>query len=561
VPQDTVACRFFPTLALVMNSRNKTILFLAPLALLLAIFLFRAVSAPFSDYAGYYFGSREFLQGHFSNVYDIWKLNTDIAAQGYKDILVSYAPFPPFTALVFAPFTLVPMGLSKILFNGCSCAFFLFTLYRSARFFSIPPYLLVLIPLVAYIPIINNLFFGQSYLLLSCLLLEGFMAYKQEKIVLSSFLWAFAILFKLFPAVLLLFLLLRKKYKNALYLSAAGALLFGLSLWLNGVAIWKFYLLQIMPKLNNGELNDSFTYIFQSAFMLAKRVFLYDGLLNPHPLYYSPWWFVGVMAVFKAFLLSAGVLVTLRKKEDDFISFAVWMVVSMLISPNGSSYSLVLLVIPLLALAGGGTLRLALAGVLLMAACNLSVQRFESMPVWGQFPRLYLLLGFFGVLLWGQGVCLPRGQDVGWPQRHGIRERRWLKIALLPALAALFFALDISRWRPGHDTDASSYLLTKEEHIFIYDYAARDHRLVYYSWDGSGKKETLTDYPVTSLDGQGVTIEDNQIWYRGKKLTASPDKKDKARLVNGETIVYLSDKNRGIGFYTLRQLRLGEATR
>jgi hypothetical protein len=259
------------------------------------------------------------------------------------------------------------------------------------------------------------------------------------------------------------------------------------------------------------------------------------------------------------------------------------MMVSMLISPNGSSYSLVLLVIPLLTLAGrpggaanvagrpGGAARgvasvgvgrIALAAVLMMAACNISVQRFGSMPVWGQFPRLYLLLLFFGLLLWGQGTWLQRGQGLEQLLRgQGIRERRWLNVALLPALAVLFFALDISRWLPGHDTDASSYLLTKEEHIFIYDYTGRDNRLVYYSWDGSGKKETVTDYPVTSMDGQAVTIEDNQIWYRGKKLTASPDKKEKARLVNGETIVYLSDKNRGIGFYTLRQLRLGETSR
>ena len=548
-----------------MISRNKTIPFLVPLALLLAFCILRAVSAPFSDYAGYYFGSREFLQGHFSNVYNLWQLNTDIAAEGYKNVLVSYAPFPPFTALVFALFTAVPMGLSKILFNVLSSAIFLFTLYRSARFFSIPPFILLLVPVVFCIPIVNNLFFGQSYLLLSCLLLEGFMAYKQERIVASSFLWGFAILFKLFPAVLLLFLLLRKKYKNFLALSVACGLLFGLSLWLNGVAIWKYYLLQVVPKLNSGELNDSFTYIFQSVFMLAKRVFLYDGLLNPHPVYYSPYWFVGTMAIFKAFLLTAGVLLTLRKKADDFISFAVWMAVSMLISPNGSSYSLVLLVIPLLALAGqaggaevrrgGGARmgRLALAMAILLAACTISVQRFGSMPVWGQFPRLYLLLVFFVLLLWGQRIW--GGREASTPA-----ERTW-KVALLPALAVLFFVLDISRWLPGHDKDASSYLLTKESPIFIYDYASRNNKLLYYSWDGSGKKETMTDYPVLSLDGQGVTIENNQIWYKGQQLTHSADVKEKARLINWQTIVYLSDKNRGIGFYTLRQLRLGETTR
>ena len=526
-----------------MPDRSRTILYLLPLTILLAVCVYRSVSVPFSDYAGYYFGGRALLQGHYQGAYDIRQLNVSIAAEGYKDVLVSYAPFPPFSALVFAPFLLFKMGVSKILFNCCSCALFLFTLYRVVRFFSVPPYFLLLAPVVFFIPIVNNIYFGQSYLLLTCLLLEGFMAYKKDRMLLSSALWGVAILFKLFPAVLLLWLLLRKKYRSFLYLSAACGLLFALSLLLNGVAVWKYYLWQVLPKLNSGELNDSFTYIFQSAHMLLKRVFLYDALLNPHPVFYNPYLFVLTMAVFKALLITGGVLVTGRRKKEDFLSFAVWLMVSMLISPNGSSYSLVLLVIPLMALAVDKARILALAAVILFAACSISVQRFGAYPVWAQFPRLYLLLIFFVLLMWA-GLR----SDVG-------TARRWKAPAVLTLiLSVLFYTLDISKWLPAKDN--SSYLLTKEEHLFIYDYTVRDKRLVYYSWDGRGQHETVTDYRVDTVAEGGVEIRNNQIWYRGKEMTMSPDQKEKPLLLNGAYIVYLSDLHRGVGFYTLRKIRL-----
>jgi hypothetical protein len=368
------------------------------------------------------------------------------------------------------------------------------------------------------------------------LLAEGYLAYREEKIVLSSTLWAIAILFKLFPAFLFLFLLLRKKYRNVLYLGIACGLLLLPSLWLNGITAWKFYGSVIAPKMGRGELNDSWTYIFQSAFMLLKRCFLSDGLLNPHPILDNPYLFTLGMALFKAFILSTAALLTLREK-DDFFPFSVWVMASMLISPNGSSYSLVLLLIPLLALVHRtGTIRpyLTIAAILLLAAaCAVTVSRFGAFPVWAQFPRLYLLLLFYGLLL--------------------MQGKRIWSVGLFTLLTLLFFVLEIRGYLP--ETDPSSYVLTKEQHLFICDYTARDGRLTYYYRDESGKHEQATDIPVSTLITDGVSLQDNQIWYKGSKLTDSPDRKEKAALVNGEYILYLSDKHRGVDFFTLRKLR------
>jgi len=283
-------------------------------------------------------------------------------------------------------------------------------------------------------------------------------------------------------------------------------------------------------------LNDSFTFIFQSAFMLLKRVFLYDGLLNQHPLYYSPYGFVLSMALFKALVLAPVILVTVRGR-DEFFVFGVWLLASMLISPNGSSYSLVVLLIPLWALAPAGRVKTAVAVVLVGVACAVAVSRWGGYPVWGQFPRLYLLLAFFGFLLAQAGRIWN-----GW---------------LILGLAAGFFGLDVRNYLPVKDN--SSYVLSKEEHLYIYDYGVKDHRLVYFYQDDRGQGEKDTGIPVGALTDDSLQMRDNQIYYKGMRMTVSPDWKEKAMLLDGGTILYLSDKNRGSGFYTLRQIRINDA--
>lgn len=529
-----------------------------PLALVLCYYLVRSVHMPFSDFAGYYFGGKELLSGRFGNAYDMEQLNRLIGQAGYRDVFVSYAPFPPFTSLIFAPWLVFPPGTAKLLFDSFSCLLFLFTLMRVRVFLSIPPMLVLLVPVVFFVPIANNLYFGQSYLLLSCLLLEGYMAYKEDRIVASSLLWGLAVLFKVFPGVILLFLLLRKQYKAAAGLCIACGALLLLSIGVNGWAAWKYYVFEILPKVNNGELNNSFAFLFQSAFMLLKRLFVYDALMNPAPLTDNPWLFGILLGLFKALIFTVCIGFTLRKKDRDFAAFSVWITGSMLISPNGSSYSLVLLVIPLLALMMPATATLPLASTLpptatpppastlpdkgraypilpaliLLAACYIPVSRLENAPVLGQFPRLYLLLIFFGLSL--------RPLRLAW------------HTGLWAGLSLFFIGLFLIGYH--RDTDKSVYFFTREEHIFINDYQVSNGTLVYSYLDGFGPHLVNTGLAVTGWSANQLEVKDKQIFYKGKQLTNSPDVKKKPLLIDGKFILYLSDKNRGPGFYTLRKL-------
>jgi hypothetical protein len=505
------------------------------LAALLGYFIYKAAGAPFSDFAGYYFGSRELLHGNYTAVYDTWSLNVLIAREGYTGIFVSYTPFPPFTSVVLAPFLLLPVAAAKIVFNIVSASLFVFALARTVKYLAVPVWISWLVPVLFFIPLRNNIFFGQAYLLLTALLLEGYLAYKKGKLVGAALLWAVAICFKLFPLVILFFLLAKKQYKQFMYCMAACLLLGTVTLIVNGWAPWQYYVFTIFPRANNGELNDSYTWLFQSAFMLLKNLFIYDPVQNPQVVINSTPLFIISMVLFKALVLAGCIGITLHKKVTGFTAFAAWMAASLLLSPNGSSYSLILLLIPLFALANSKRIYLYVGIVLVFFICAIPVQALAGWPLLLQFPRLYLMLLLFGMLVGKSRIPFPF--------------KPFIVVAVLLLLA------DAGKMITGSDN--SDYLL-KEELPLLYYYTIKDNRLVYYYWDEKGGRESATNYIVHSHTAQHVRIQNNQVYFGSKQLTSTPDRKQQVMLVNGKEIIYLSDKNRGFGFYTLRKLTAAE---
>jgi hypothetical protein len=519
-----------------IREEKKILLYTIPLILVVSIFTIKAIGLGYSDFASYYFGSKQLLLGDYINAYDTASLNLIISAQGFKDLFVSYTPFPPFTSVFFAPFTLLPIGMSKILFNIISCILFLVALYRSVNYFSIPPIYLLLVPLILYTPIRSNLFFGQSYLILFFLLLEGYMAYRKGQLVLSTALWSLAIVFKVFPILILFFLLTKKEYKNIIYLSGASLVLVGLSVLINGFPVWQFYVFKILPRLNNGELNDSFTFIFQSAFMLFKNCFIYDAVLNPKAIANSPYLFWISLAVFKAFIFSICVIASLRKKSDDFVNFSFWIMASILISPNGSTYSLVVLLIPLMALVRSeiSVSYKLISAILLLLICNIPIHYFASLPLLLKFPRLYLLIAFFVAIL--------------------IISKIKIDYKIVVAFVFIFLMMDSARLITR--VDHSTYFFAEDKYALLYDYTIKDNKLTSYYWSVNGGQQEKIDYAAREYSAEELSLKDNQIYCKGKKITDSSDWKKKPMLIDKKYVLYLSDKNRGVGFYTLRKLRM-----
>lgn len=507
---------------------------LLPLLLLCGFYIVKATGFSLHDFGNYYFGGYFFAQGTFTaDMYFPYIFNRDIAALGYESLFLNYAPNTPFLTLLFYPFHFLDPFTAKLIFNLLSTFLFLYSTSRLVAFYKIKPVYAAIIPVLFFLPVKNNLLFGQLYFLLFFLLAEGWLAYEKKQLFRMSLFWSMAVLIKVFPVMLIAFLLFKKAYKPAAYLIFCCALLTIGSVLLNGVEIWFFFFEKVLPKASNGEIATAFVDNYQSVYMFLKRIFITDAIENPYPAVNNPFLFHLLLMSFKLGLVFMGYYITQIKKNTLFV-FSYWIIIMLLLSPYGSTYTFILLLFPFFSIVNTNSSPIVKCGFILLLCgnCNWPLQFFTNSVFPVSYCRLLLFLLFFILYL------LSEKSTVNW---------KWSPMVLVLAAGMSYYSIHIMR-----PADAMGLLPVKSP-VLIYKYTITDNRLTYYYWNENG--ENRMSIPLAASKTAEATIRNNQIYHNDKQLTYGNDNKTNALLVNNKTLIYLSDYNRGIGFYTLRVLK------
>ncbi len=92
--------------------------------------------------------------------------------------------------------------------------------------------------------------------------------------------------------------------------------------------------------------------------------------------------------------------------------------------------------------------------------------------------------------------------------------------------------------------------------MLIYDYEIRNNELIYTYWMQNGSRKDSIKIDMGKYSQTETEIKDEQIYYQHNGITSSPDRKLKPILIDDKYIIYLSDKNRGVGMYTFRKIEL-----
>jgi hypothetical protein len=491
------------------------------------------------DFANSYFGAYFFLKGAFDqHIFDPYTFNKLIFDEGFREVFVSYTPNPPSTSFLFIPFALLPLSVSKLVFNIVCIVLFFRTLFRLCNHYGVPiAYVLLTLPILFLLPIRNQILFGQSYFLIFVLIVEGYLCYEKKYLWASAFLWATAIFIKVFPLMIVLYLLLKKDWKMTGVLTAVCLMLGGLFILLQGPDIWKFYLAEILPRSSRGELSWAYTPQYQSALMFFKYIFIYESKLNPQPLVDSPAFFTGSLIIFNACVLMLGVLIC--KKHQDLLGIGAILLTASLLSSAASTYgNLLLLVILIPAFRHYSRSQTILLCLLVFFIANIPLTYFKSWPLVFQFSRLFLSLALLLVVTYFARPTVK-------PFRIAVILACIVSILLVPA----FF-------RPHKTADQSSLLLKEEKHSIIFDYAIEKGELAYYYWSEQGKTRYATGLSFPPVFHNNLELKNNQVYIDGKPVTFTADNKIKPAFIYPDTIIYLSDKGRGYGFYTLRTLAI-----
>lgn len=492
-----------------------------PLLALCGYFIVVSVNLPIGDFGNYYYASEFLLQGRWGTwIYEPASFNTAIYNEGQRNFFLNYTPVPPLSAIIYLPFAMFNTSTAKLLWNVLNALLLIFSLYRLQSFFKVPIGLMLLIPFLFFTPVLNIIYEGQSYFLLFFLLSEGMIAYLEQKKWMPVILWALSIHLKISPAFVILFLVFEKDWRNTAKLIITMAVLLLVSLPFLDQATWINYLFNILPRLFNGEINNTYAMNYQSMQVLLKTLFVPDLMHNPDAWFNSPATYHRLLIAFKLLVYATAALSSLTRVKPE-IKYCTWLIASMLVSGYGNSFSLLLLLLCLFCFRQYllvNKARLIVVCITIFFLINLPLSWFTALPVPLQFLRLYLLLiAFTGCLL-------------------------LIKPAIKPYYFALLFIAFVVPVNMEKYTQ--NYFLFKEEALLTYDLKLQNDSLLMLQYDQRGSYYTSIALPFHIIKTAHPRI-DNETGF-------SQERKPFSILINDSIIIYLSDKNRGVGFYTLR---------
>lgn len=503
------------------------------LLLLCAFYIYKATTFPIHDFANYYFGAQFLAEGNFnSSIYFPYEFNKAIADLGFQNIFVSYAPNTPFLAFFFLPLTLISVAKAKLIFNIISSLLFVFSCFRLFDFYKINSKYLLLLPLLFFVPIKNNLLFGQVYFLLFFLLTESLLTYEKQQFKKTGFFLSLAIVLKVFPILFVLLFVFKKQFKPLAYTFGICIFLFGISILFTGIDVWTFFLQSVLPKASNGEIANAFVDNYQSVFMFLKRLFVYEAVENTNAVLNNVKLFSGILLSVKFLLIVIGYFIT--KKENNLIAFSYWVLASFLISPYGATYGFILLIFVLISVLKSSlsNIQKGIFILLLFLINNLPLSYFIENHFPFSYLRLFLLLLLFFSFL---SVF-----------RNSIQWKVILPSVILPLLFVFLFK--------KQEHVQSQPLFSEKQPILIYDYKIANNKLIYFYWDENGANEKNMDIKINTW--KELNLENQQIFHNEKQLTSDKNNKLKPILINDKEVIFLSDENRGIGFYIFRKIKI-----
>jgi hypothetical protein len=207
------------------------------------------------DFAGYLIASRLFIEG--GSAYGA-------SVEAYKNIAAELRlgdfgfPFlyPPFTAVLVAPFTFMPPRIAAWLWglaSGTATIVSVELLLGDRRFR--PSYFLVWIVVLLFVPILSNIYTGQVSGFLLLLVASAWRAYDSDKPFLAGFLVSLAALMKVSPGILFLYFLWRRNWWACFGFTIGLAALAALTLPIVGARGWLEYVSVGLPSASALDLS------------------------------------------------------------------------------------------------------------------------------------------------------------------------------------------------------------------------------------------------------------------------------------------------------------------
>jgi Glycosyltransferase family 87 len=234
-----------------LNSRSQTDRVNHPWIYFLPIgfLVYTLLSAYQIDFRAFYVAARSVLLNVDPYLNPVTQFPELYAAINAENAVASGFIYPPFAALLFLPLGLLTYPTAKIVFSALILASLIalclmFAKTRDDR--RILPGEAFLFVTCSF-PVLATFERGQIDILLVLMTWLSFQLYRSQQLVRSALLLGFAVCIKIFPALLIIYYLIKRQFKIASYAIASTILLFVLPLLYFKPSVYLHFFQFILP--------------------------------------------------------------------------------------------------------------------------------------------------------------------------------------------------------------------------------------------------------------------------------------------------------------------------
>jgi hypothetical protein len=544
------------------------LLALVCLLIFLATGFRRGFEQDVTDFPNYYTGA-VLVRKHapLRKFYDWSWFAREMDRAGLGTRIGSYTPQTPLTMLPMVGFTDLSLQRAKQAWLVFNLFFLAITLWMLSRVTGRSVLLLWIVTFFGYYALNSNFFLGQYYVFLLLLLtLTVYLLYKHKPWAAGA-VTGLAFALKLYGGPYLLLFIAARKWKAVAGMIATMVASVAIAIAIFGWADVHYYLFRLLPRFLESGAVDPYNVGNQTMSTLLRRCLLAEPQLNPQPLWNSPAAFFFFRALFSLTVLLLLYLGT-RKTTNIERDFSWYVVAVLLLSTNLSSYTFILLLLPVILLLDSCT---PLRTAFLAASCLLL-----TLPLhWpGLFWKMWLLLGLFFVF--------------GWERWRNVSSRSWAFAAVAAVICSVLISWEQTRGyreEPGQTaqqldfssnslfasfpvvTSSGLFFQSMDSDRYVIRWA-HEARLDEITWKGNAL------HPIPLSDGSSIALEDS---YRRtsrmvrfdpvtKQITALPlpvptdDKPASAASPDGKWMAY-DFTEAGFQHLWLRNLASGQQIR
>jgi Glycosyltransferase family 87 len=325
------------------------ILLVPLLALLLVKGIVPALTVVQSDFPNYYTAGLIARTGKgIDRLYDDAWFQQEIERAGISQ-QGKFSPFPPPTALFFIPLSfLAPLDALRFMtLLNVAMLIASIVLVRRLVFSSFSD--AAAFVLLAGLGLSNGVRLGQLYIALSLTLLLGYFLQKEGFNALAGITAGVLMPVKYFSAVLFIDALLKKNRSMSGWAIVTVLFIVTLSVGVLGWDIHRQFIDGVLGRhlAGNLTLQNPYSPLFQSFDSLLRRLFLYDGELNAHPLVTSTAMYQG-LKIICLLGVATGTVVAARAsyRHSSDVFLGVLCIAVLLVAPATATYHFVLLWLP-----------------------------------------------------------------------------------------------------------------------------------------------------------------------------------------------------------------------